>query len=165
MKCIPWYEGLYKATKCGKIVSVKFGKERVLKPWLHKDWYHLVNLCKDWVRKMYSVHRLVAITYLDNPKNKEHINHINWVTHDNRVENLEWVTPKENIHHAIEILKKNLWVPKKEVEQYTKCWTYIDTYESIWEAYRVTWIHQANISYACNWKRNSAWGFNWKFTT
>jgi hypothetical protein len=42
------------------------------------------------------VHRLVALTFLDNPNNYETINHINHIKHDNRLENLEWVTMKEN---------------------------------------------------------------------
>ena len=68
---------------------------------LNDKGYYRCNLKKDGKRYDFTVHRLVAIAFLDKPENKEIINHINGIKSDNRIENLEWCTASENVIHAV----------------------------------------------------------------
>lgn len=57
-------------------------------------------IIRDGKNRNVSIHRLVCNAFLPNPENKPQINHKNYVTDDNRLENLEWCTAKENMKHA-----------------------------------------------------------------
>lgn len=69
--------------------------------------YLIVKLCngKDDT-KMFSISRLVAKHFIPNPYNLEEVNHIDGNTTNNNVDNLEWVSPQQNIQHKIHILGK-----------------------------------------------------------
>lgn len=102
------YEGLYMVSDQGRVMSVPkpthYG--HIMKQ--RKTWagYMVVCLCKNNVKKNGVIHRLVATAFLDNPENKEEVNHKNGVRDDNRVENLEWATRSENEQHAYHVLGK-----------------------------------------------------------
>ncbi|MBS6397609.1 MAG: NUMOD4 motif-containing HNH endonuclease [Clostridiales bacterium] len=68
--------------------------------------YYYVRLAKSGKKELKSVHRLVAKTFIDNPENKETVNHKNGDTACNCVDNLEWMTQKEN-NQAYENQKRN----------------------------------------------------------
>jgi len=77
-------------------------KEKILKHGVDQKGYHVVVL----YGKMIKVHRLVAIAFLSNEENHPIINHINSITSDNRVENLEWCTYSHNAIHSYQIGNK-----------------------------------------------------------
>ena len=74
-------------------------KGKQLKPKIDKYGYETVVLTKNGSRKNFTVHKLVAWTFIPNPENKPQINHKDGNKLNNRVSNLEWVTEKENQIH------------------------------------------------------------------
>lgn len=93
MKDIPGYEGLYAATKDGKIWS--YSAKRYLRGGL-SGGYRTVTIHN----KTRGVARLVAFTFLFRAEGLNVVNHINGIKTDNRVENLEWCTFQRNNQHA-----------------------------------------------------------------
>lgn len=103
------YEGLYEVSDCGEVKSLNYnhtGKEKILTPKRHSSGYNTVVLCKNSEKRNKSIHILVAQAFIRNPKNKSQVNHIDGNKQNNHAENLEWVTPSENIRHSFERLGK-----------------------------------------------------------
>lgn len=101
----PNFYNKYHITECGKVISLIKNKE--LSPANHKG-YLRVALFENGKRNYWSVHRLVATVYLDNPDNKPCVNHKDGNKHNNDVSNLEWVTYSENETHSHRVLGKEV---------------------------------------------------------
>lgn len=155
---------LYSVSNLG---NVKHNKSQKLKKLsLDSSGYISIRLMKEDDKKSYliKVHRIVAQTFLDNPENKQTVNHKNHKRDDNRLDNLEWATMKEqNIH------KKSipLMTGGKGVLQYDLEMNYIQTFGSIREAGRFIDKDRedttsSHISTVCNGNRPTAYGFIWK---
>lgn len=99
-KDIEGYEGMYKISNKSRVKSYQRGKIKIMRHTVNTAGYHIVELSKNNERKSFRVHRLLAQAFVPNPDNKPVINHINGTKDDNSLNNLEWVTTSENIHHA-----------------------------------------------------------------
>lgn len=197
-KDIEGYDGYYKVSSFGRIWSSgKFADGRIYKAKIlvlrcDKFGYFYVNLYKDGHSKTMKVHRLVANAFIPNPENKPCIDHINTNKKDNRVENLRWVTYKENANNVLtrkhlsdagkinknnkEIRLKMSAIMKQNIEkvmakvrvsvlQLTKEGVIVAEHNSTVEAARSVNGNATSICRACRKKRPSAYGYIWEYKT
>lgn len=137
---IPGYEGLYCVTNYGRIYS--FHSNKFLKLYQFGDEEHLgVQLCKNGTSEKYSIHRLVADIFIDNPQNLPVVNHKNENPQDNSVENLEWCTQLYNVNYGTATQRRSCPVYCPELDKY---------FNSIQEASKETGVAPYAISALIN---------------
>ena len=91
----------YYINRNGDVLSkIKYKEGRLLKPNLNNCGYYYVCLYKDKKRKQMKIHRLLALTFLDNPNNFNCVDHIDRDKTNNKLENLRWVTHMTNCQNA-----------------------------------------------------------------
>jgi hypothetical protein len=100
------YEGIYEVSSEGDVRRILGGRGRpagkLMTPNILPNGYALFHLCHEGERKAKYAHRLVAEAFICQGEGEIQVNHKNCEKLDNRVENLEWVTPSENIRHGYE---------------------------------------------------------------
>lgn len=100
-RCIIGYNGNYEISNFGGIRSCFNGVERNLKYLLNSIGYYTCGLSNNGKTKSLYIHRLVAIHFISNPESKRTVNHIDGNRLNNKVDNLEWNTDRENNCHRI----------------------------------------------------------------
>ena len=158
MRDIAGYEGLYAVTSCGRVWSYK--NKIFLKPFKNKNGYLQVTLSKNGEqKKKHYVHRLVMETYepCENMKDLQ-VNHKSEIKTDNSLNNLEWMTAKENLNYGTHN-ERSAAARSKAV----RCLDDKKLFSSMKEASRQTGINIGGISQCCNGKRKSAGGKHWMF--
>lgn len=176
-KPIAGFDGCYEVSNLGHVKSIGrlckrklFGgfmkvKERIMKPHLNKFGYQQIYLSRGGVRKRYSVHRLVALSYIPNPNGKPNVNHIDGNPKNNKVENLEWCTQSENSLHSIHVLGNKHGVGNKNQDKKIPIICFddegniINQYDSTVSASKDLGIHRnaitnniSGVSKYCNYK-------------
>ena len=167
-KFVEWikgYEGLYKITSAGEVISYQGKHPRALKQNIRgrSCEYLAVSLSKNNIKSTQSIHVLVARTFIDNPKKLNDVNHKDGIKYNNGVENLEWVTKKENILHAIEAgLITRHGRDKRPVIGENKKTGKLLAFESLADA-ALHGFKSPSICACCKRKRRSHYGYKWSY--
>ncbi len=152
------YESIYEVSDKGRVRSLKFGKERILKPRRNPEGYLKVCLYKNGEHKDYKVHRLVAKIFIPNPDNLPEVNHRDENKENNSVQNLEWCDRKYNINYGT----RNQRI-SKPVLQFTKDGEFVREWKSTHDVERNLGYYNQNISSCCTGRYKSAYSFIWKY--
>lgn len=163
------YEGYYQVSNLGgfrslerKSRSGKMLKAKVLTGTIAHTGYISVHLSKNGVLKKDLLHRLVMKAFVENPHNYPQVNHIDENKTNNRITNLEWVSPKQNANHGTRnqrmvesaILNNKLGKPVTNG---------FETFQSIRGAARITGISSSGIMACLRGSQKTAGGFTWRY--
>lgn len=172
-KDIVGYEGLYQISNYGRVKSVtrkvncrngtiKTISEKILASNPNNRGYYSVQLCYNSLPVRYLVHRLVANAFIPNPDNKEQVNHIDEDKANNSVDNLNWMTAKENTNFGT----KNQRVSKANINNplSSKSVTNgIEIYPSAAEAHRQLSCDSSSILKSCKNPNKTCGGYHWNY--
>ena len=148
----------YAISNLGNIKNIKKGN--ILTPYLNTNGYLTYTFCQNGIKKTFRLHRLVALYFIDNPNNLPYVNHKDGDKTNNKVENLEWCTAKENDAHARSSGLKNQEKPiiAKNIETNETL-----TFKSVTEAGAFLGINKGTISKVLNGKRHQTHGYKFYF--
>ena len=159
---IKGFEGIYQVSNLGRVKSFYRLKEKILKPKLAHNGYCRVGLCKNSIGKFYMIHRLVWEAFNGQIPEGLQVNHINEIKSDNRLSNLNLMTPKENMNWGTGI-ERRAKKRSKVVLQFDLNDNLVKEYPSINQVERETGFAFQNIYACCKGKRKTAYGYIWKY--
>lgn len=187
-KDIKDHEGLYQINNKGEVKALEktiwngqgylYFPEKIRKLNPDKDGYLNITLSNKGKVKTFKIHRLVAEAFIPNPNNLPEVNHKDGDKTNNNVDNLEWCTRKENQKHAFRIGlinqngERNHMYGKLGADNPNSIPIYqlnkntgdiIREYDSLASAGRDLGVNTGKICLVCQGKRNSAYGYKWKY--
>lgn len=166
---IPGFDGKYEITIGGLFKYVNYnntGEDVITYGNMDNDGYLNVCLSKDGESKTYGVHKLVALTYIDNPNNLPEVNHKDENPANNCVDNLEWCDRSYNINYGTANKRRSEkltnGVTSKPVKQKALDGQLIKLWPSTKEIGR-NGFNQGHVSDVCNGNRKTHKGFIWEW--
>ena len=159
------FEGKYEVSNKGSVKTLSYkrtGKERILSERI-VGGYNRVALYRNNKPENKYVHRLVAEHFIPNPNNLKEVNHIDGNKLNNCVENLEWVSAKQNSTHAV--ISKLRVLPTYKVIQKSISGQIIKQWNSVYEIANFYGYDSSMIYKCCENKLDTAYGFKWEYST
>lgn len=167
-KKVQWkgFETKFEISNKGNVISYLWGRKKEIRPHTRLGYLRFGLTVNKATRKLLSIHRIVAQTFIPNPLMLPEINHKNGVKNDNRVENLEWCDRSMNVQHAYDIglhigLKGAINPKAKKVAQYKDC-ILIKRYNYIREA-KIDGFLESSISRCLRGIYPLYKGYQWKY--
>ena len=152
------YSPFYAVSNYGRVKSLR--NNRIMKT-CPRNGYESLGFCHKDQKANYTVHRLVALTFIANPQNLEFVNHKDGNKLNNTVGNLEWISPSDNALHSVRVLhNKRATVA---VKQLTLTGELVATFDSIKEAAEATGASSKKIPSVCNGSRQQTAGYRWEY--
>lgn len=180
-KDIEGYEGLYQISNFGRVKSFcKSIAGKIIIQHLSCKGYYSVHLYKNGHMKNFTVHRLVAIHYIENKNHFPFINHKDENKLNNCVSNLEWCSPSYNTKYSFNLHPEwpgNLSKSKKgkirgaykktrkPILQYSDGGKLIRAWDSCAQINRELHFHGWTVSECCRGNRRTAYGYKWRYAT
>lgn len=156
---IEGYESIYQVSNEGRVKSLKFGKEKLMKPIFDGSGYMMVVLFKNGVGNKRKVHKLVAEAFITNPNEYTIVHHIDHNKTNNIAGNLEWMSKeKHDGLHKVEKTEKL----SKVVYQYTFDGELVKIWNSTRECSR-NGFNEGNVASCCRGERKTHKGYIWKY--
>lgn len=161
-KDIVGFEGLYQVSNLGRVKRIGKGRGARCIILKSKDntAYSRVSLYQNNKPTDKCVHRLVAEAFIPNPENKTQVNHIDGNKRNNRIGNLEWVTPRENTRHSVDVLQNN---PGEWSRKAVRCVETGEVFNSQISAAKAYNTSQGAIGNSARKNRPKAGGYHWEF--
>ena len=174
-KDIDGYNGVYQVSSLGRVRSngyyynignsKRYASPKIISQSYTVEGYLVCSLTKDGKTTQYKVHRLIAMAFIPNPENKPQINHKNGVKDDNRLDDLEWATSKENTIHAHKsglCKKKGRAYPVAQLDDFGN---FIKVFDSARSAALLIKKSDSNLSKICRKGYGTCGGYKWKYIT
>ena len=167
-KDVEGFEDLYSISDTGKVLSKRSG--RIRKTSVNNSGHECIRIYKNKKQYNFTIHRLVAMTFIPNPLSLKEINHIDENKLNNNVQNLEWCTRKYNQEYSGNIKKfvnagaaAVKRIRSKKVVQYTLDGEFIKEWLSAREAEAALGIARTGIGKCCLGQYKQCGGYLWSF--